>query len=271
MADYEDQIELEKITNKNQTMPRLRAIFGQELFINHMQENLIPIDFGVDLLCQIALHRRANFKTMFGLMVKHFGTSEEALQRCADMLTRAFEVDLCDYDIASGEFIVVHEIPQDVQRDLDRFQYPMPMVVQPKKLRHNKSSAYLTSGGSVILKGYNHHDDDVNLDHLNRANKVKLTLNQETARLVENAWSDLDKQKEDETWEEYQKRVEAFRKYDENARGVMELITLAGNEFHMTYKYDKRGRTYAQGHHINPQGNAWNKAVIEFADKEVIE
>jgi DNA-directed RNA polymerase len=50
----------------------------------------------------------------------------------------------------------------------------------------------------------------------------------------------------------------------------MDLMFTAGNRFYMTHKYDKRGRTYSQGYHINPQGNDWNKAVIEFADKEVI-
>jgi DNA-directed RNA polymerase len=38
----------------------------------------------------------------------------------------------------------------------------------------------------------------------------------------------------------------------------------------MTHKYDKRGRTYSQGYHIQPQGSDWNKAVIEFADKEIV-
>jgi len=38
----------------------------------------------------------------------------------------------------------------------------------------------------------------------------------------------------------------------------------------LTHKYDKRGRCYSQGYHVNPQGNDWNKAVIEFAEKEPV-
>jgi DNA-directed RNA polymerase len=44
-----------------------------------------------------------------------------------------------------------------------------------------------------------------------------------------------------------------------------------GNRFYLTHRYDKRGRTYAQGYHVNTQGNCWNKAVIELADEEVVE
>jgi DNA-directed RNA polymerase len=45
---------------------------------------------------------------------------------------------------------------------------------------------------------------------------------------------------------------------------------MLGNEFYLTHRYDKRGRCYAQGYHVNPQGNDWNKAVIELAEKEVV-
>jgi len=39
----------------------------------------------------------------------------------------------------------------------------------------------------------------------------------------------------------------------------------------MTHRYDKRGRVYCMGYHVNYQGTPWNKAVIELADKEMIQ
>ncbi len=51
----------------------------------------------------------------------------------------------------------------------------------------------------------------------------------------------------------------------------MGFLMMHSNVFHMTHKYDKRGRTYSQGYHVNYQGNPWNKACIEFADKEVVD
>jgi hypothetical protein len=205
-----------------------------------------------------------------GILHHHFGDTDSDLQNCADMLVKAFQIDLCDYDAVAQEFIVKFPIPADVKADLDRFQYPLPMISKPRKLNHNRSSAYFTGGGSVILKNHNHHDDDVCLDHLNKANAVPLKVNPDTSRMVDNHWKDLDHQKDDETREEYKKRVAAFLQYDLNSRDVMELMFMAGNKFFLTHKYDKRGRTYAQGYHINTQGSPWNKAVIEFADGEIV-
>jgi hypothetical protein len=266
----EMQLQLELINNKNQLLPRLRETFGNEVIVDHLRESGIPINFGINMLSHLGLHKRASFRTLFGILHPEFNSEEDGLQLCADMMTKAVIADLCDYDHQTEEFIVSIPIPADVQQELDRYQYPLPMVVKPNKLTSNKSSAYFTGGGSVLLKGYNHHDDDVCLEHLNKSNEVALTLNQDTSRMIQNTWASIDKQKTGETYQDFRKRKAAFAKYDRDARDVMDLMFTAGNRFYMTHKYDKRGRTYSQGYHINPQGNDWNKAVIEFADKELI-
>ena len=128
----------------------------------------------------------------------------------------------------------------------------------------------LTSGGSIILRN-NHHNDDVCLDHINRVNKIRFVINTDTATMVKNKWRNLDKPKEGETKEDFEKRKKAFEKYDRTAKDVISLLVKEGNEFHLTHKYDKRGRIYCQGYHVSYQAAPWNKAVIEFADQEIIE
>ena len=99
---------------------------------------------------------------------------------------------------------------------------------------------------------------------------MPFSFNMETARMVKNTWRNLDKVKEGETKEDYDKRVRAFEKYDKHAKDIMGLLTSEGNTFYFTNRYDKRGRTYCQGHHATYQGTPWNKSVLEFANKEVI-
>src|SRR5690606_23472348 len=106
------------------------------------------------------------------------------------------------------------------------------------------------------------------LDHRNRVNQVALSINLDTAETIQNEWRNLDKQKPDETYQEYQKRVKAFEKYDSVAKDVLRLAVSRGNRICLTPRYDKRGRTYCMGYRVTYQGTAWNKAVIEFADKE---
>ena len=263
------QRELETLYNKNQVIPRIKSLFidCEEMdFIGFMQENDIPVDFGLALLVQMALHKRCSLPTLAGIMLKHTNTPQEAV----DLIHKCAELDLIDWSPDLKVFIVMFTIDAEVQEELDRFQFPLPMVVRPKKVRTNKDNGYLNSQGSLILKN-NHHDDDVCLDHINRVNQVKFTINHDVARLVKNEWRNLDKPKEGESREDFDRRKRAFEKYDRTARDVMEIITRHGEEFYLTHKYDKRGRTYCQGYHVNYQGAAWNKAVVQFANKEIIE
>ena len=41
-----------------------------------------------------------------------------------------------------------------------------------------------------------------------------------------------------------------FEKYDRTAKDVIDLLIQEGNEFYLTHRYDKRGRTYSQGYQI---------------------
>ena len=270
----EQQIELEKLYDKNQTMRRLKTYFKDELttlggpdLTAFFKQADISETFGFALVAQMALHRRTNVPTLVGLMRPHFETGQDT----ADALHKAVQLGLMNWDPAFEQFIVIPElcVPPYVQRDLDMFQFPLPMVVEPKEVKTNRQTGYITSSGSIILK-QNHHDDDVCLDHINRMNRIKLTLNVDTANMIANSWRNLDKPKEGETDSEFEMRKRAFEKYDRTARDVITIIEGLGNQFHLTHKYDKRGRIYCQGYHISYQGNAWNKSVIELADKEVI-
>lgn len=262
------QVELEKLYSKNQLHRRLaREFSGSDPdFVSHMEINKIPIEFGLDVMVQICLHKRCDVPKMIGLVRHHFKDS----QKTADMLIACAEADLINYDSTAQQFIVEWGISQDVQDELDRYQFPLPMVIKPAHLWKNTDTGYLIGSGSVVLKG-NHTNDDVNLDHLNRVNQIPFSLDFETAAMIKNQWKNLDKKKDGETAFEFNARKRAFQKYDRVAHDVMLKITEHGNVHYMTHRYDKRGRTYCQGYHINFQGNSWNKSVICLADKEMVE
>lgn len=262
---------LEKLFNKNQLLPRIRKEFEECKdfdFRKYMLSKTIDPDFGFNLMVQMALHKRTTLPTLVGILRNHFNSDTQAT---ADALLVAAEADLVDWEPNFQMFVVKFNVAQHVQEELDRYQFPLPMIVEPRELRTNRSSPYLElKDGSVILRD-NHHNDDVCLDHLNKMNKIKFCLNNQTAVMIQNQWRNLDKQKEGETKQDFEKRKRAFAKYDRTAKDVMAQVTKLGNEFFLTHKYDKRGRIYAQGYHINYQGTAWNKAVIEFVNKELVE
>ncbi|RWB40430.1 MAG: hypothetical protein EOQ44_25135 [Mesorhizobium sp.] len=267
----EFQIEIEKLFHKNQLFPRIKGEFTncKEFdFEAHMRKHDINVEFGMDLLVQMVLHKRAPIQTLVGSLRKHLG---DDCQKTADELIKALKADLVDWHPVQRQFIIRFGISPDIQEDLDRYQYPLPMVVEPKELTCNRSSGYYTGKDSVILR-HNHHELDVCLDHLNAVNKTKFKVNQQVATTIKNRWRNLDKPKPDEEAGEYQKRVKAFEKFNNSAFDVMHHLGLAAEgEFYFTHKVDKRGRTYCQGYVCNYQGNAWQKAMIEFANQEVTE
>ncbi len=268
--DLKNQIELEQLFNKNQLMKRLRYEFLVPEITSRCELFEIDMAFAIDLLAQMVIHKRAGIGMLVGILHRHFGEETKDLQACANMILKAAEVDLVDWQDLAQQIVIKIDVTPDVYADLERYQYPLPMVVQPKRVNCNEDTGYYTSKGSIILKG-NHHEDDVCLDHINRANQVRLVINPDTARMVKNQWRHLDKPKDGEDYAEYKKRVDAFEKYDRISRDVMESLFMTNEDgFYLTHKYDKRGRCYAQGYHINPQGNAWNKAVVEFAEKELV-
>jgi len=267
------QEELEYLFSKNQLIPRLRQTFAEceEFdFKEYITSKEIPEDFGIDLLVQMTLHKRANLQTLVGCLRHHFEDHEDSCQKTTDMLLKAAEADLVDYSSGLKVFIVTFDITKELQEELDRFQFPLPMVVEPREITHNAMTGYLTTKGSVILRN-NHHDDDVVLEHLNRMNSIPLTINMDTVKMVRNRWRNLDKPKQGETIDEFQKRKKAFEKYDRTSREVIDLLMSQSEKVYLTHGYDKRGRIYSRGYHCNYQGNAWCKAVVEFSQKEHVE
>lgn len=263
---------LEQLFNKNQTISRIREEF-QECkefnFTAYMEEKGLNPAFGMDLLIQMVLHKQTTIPVMVGILRHHLGTSKDKLQQCADLIEKAIDIGLVKWNPDTRKLVVKFNITADIQRDLDRFQYPLPMIVEPLDVTHNKEDGYLTTKGSLLLKKA-HHDDDICLDHINRSNKIKFVINDDTATMVKNKWRNLDKPKAGESHFDFQKRLKAFHKYTTVSLEVIRLLVQEGKEFYLTHKYDKRGRTYCQGYHISYQGSPWSKAVIELADAELV-
>ncbi len=74
--------------------------------------------------------------------------------------------------------------------------------------------------------------------------------------------------KEGENYDEFRKRLKQASVFYGVSVEVMEGIAELSPVLYLTHKYDRRGRCYASGYHINPQGTDYNKAVLQLAHKE---
>lgn len=259
------QEQLEVLFSKHQILEVLHHEFTEAGFPAEIEREGLPVEFGIELLVQMQLHKRTQPNVLVGILRRHFENEEDPAQACADMIYKAVEADLVDWVSDPAQLIVRWEISQDIQDRLDVLQYPLPMIEKPETVTNNRETGYLSIRSSVILKK-NHTDDDVCLDHLNRSNSVPLSINEDVLQFTVNKWRNMDRQKDDESYRDFKKRQKTFRKYDRVSRDVIAAVLVHGNRFWLTHRYDKRGRSYCQGYHVNYQGNDWNKACVQLGE-----
>jgi hypothetical protein len=127
----------------------------------------------------------------------------------------------------------------------------------------------------VILKGYNHHEEDICLDATNIQNSVPLSLDEEFIRTFEepepkslNEVENAHLKTKMQIAQEIEQKKAAWDAFKRQSLRIYALMIGQGNRFWLTHRVDKRGRIYAQGYHINTQGTKFKKACIELADKE---
>ena len=97
---------------------------------------------------------------------------------------------------------------------------------------------------------------------MNTMNKVALKLDTEfLCKVEEEPTFDLDTQDKLDQW----------NKFKEQSYMMYSLLASQGNQFYLNHKVDKRGRIYSVGYHLNPQGAAFKKASLEFANAELVE
>lgn len=261
----QSQKDLELLYSKYQLMPVLKSEFKT---VAEKHPDPMLHDFITDVLTHISLHRQADAETMVGILSPKYGSPDVV----ADNLVMLAELDYLDLEETRDgwKFAVKYDVSADVHEMLDKYQFPLPMLVHPKKLVKNFDTGYLTILNPVILNGSDYFDDvDVCLDHLNRMNHVALEVNMEVVRSEEGKFI-VPTREEDEDFKEYQKRQKQAVKFYKTTVDVMNTLRSLGGKFFLTHRFDRRGRCYASGYHINTQGDDYRKAMLVLHRKETL-
>lgn len=160
-------------------------------------------------------------------------------------------------DIEIGHMVTVHPIYDFAIPEEEKH---IVMGETPKPLKDIADYEY----GHVILGGFLKQDrymenDEIRLDHLDSLNMIPLSLNMDLIKTFEAMPSE--EQKGTPEWKVFKKNM--YRHY-------LEIVANHDNEFHIIHKYDNRGRCYANSYYANYQGNDFQKAVIQLANKEMV-
>ena len=120
---------------------------------------------------------------------------------------------------------------------------------------------------SLILGRGNNVGQHVNTNTINKLQSIPWSINENILHLLSDTLKPSD---EPLTALEEKERIKAYNIRDKETDNVIDYLLENGNYFYFGWKYDKRGRSYSSGYHCNPQGNEYRKAMLSFADKELL-
>jgi len=118
---------------------------------------------------------------------------------------------------------------------------------------------------SPILGKGNDKGQHINTDFLNILQAVEWEIDEEILPYIKDT---LKAPSEDLTPLEVSEREKGFIHLQRETDVVIDYLLENNNSFFFGWKYDKRGRSYSQGYHCNPQGNAYRKAMLSYKHSE---
>ena len=246
------QMKLEALYDKNKQIPRLTKLYSE----------ITDEPLAIKLLVHMAIHKRMTVATALGIL-----KTSEGFEKAIEVIESCVQQQAVLYQ--DGMLIVVIEPSDEIQKEMALYMFPPPMVVEPLKVRRNNETGYLTSKGSVLTRG-SHTNDDVCLDVINHLNQMKFTLDLEVLK-TSSAYKSLLKPKEGETILDYKKRERQWKKFNKETRELIKNHYSDIEKIYFTHRYDKRGRIYCRGYHLNYQGDEWRKAIIQFEPEHLNE
>lgn len=262
------------VAKLKQGIDLVNAFIGGQYYASKMKRlvQLVNMDIPaivMDIFVGIAYYQREElFTSVSSQMASRlkFSDRTEAITTVAELMAVLCQTDAFDITKADRQasLMVVSRIPleESLIAFIENSQFLPPMVCEPLPLTHNYSSGYLTHNDSLILGSGNHHDGDLCLDVLNTMGTVALKVSTQFLSNVE----------EEPTFElDTRDKVDNWQQFKAQSYGIYMLMAQQGNRFYLNHKVDKRGRIYSHGYHINPQGAAFKKAMLEFADEEMVE
>lgn len=261
--------------NKDHDIDReLRLLAVRELDIKELVMQVVAC---ISLECQ----KPMKMVSVASLCARHLNMSDkvEAIHTMAEIIAVLGETDLFDNKKTREGWIVISrvELDSEVTQYADNALYLPPLIIKPRKVRHNRDSGYITQRGESLILGFyeNHHDDNICLDVLNTLNSNEYELDTDFINQYEEQWhrEELSQQEYEELShadrEIYNMDAKTWKKFQEQGKFFQHLMIHHGNSFYLCNKVDKRGRIYSSGYHVNVQGSSFKKAMVNFKHREI--
>lgn len=271
--DSIDKVEIQRLWEHTYNKKQIRKILREE-FKDLFKEDEEHLNLKLDIMGIVAERESVYFDTIIEMLIEK-GNIDESKHTIAHVLIELCNRDYIDMEAIKGNQKIWRNYlvnPETADR-IEQLKSLPPMIVEPLKVNHkgnNRGSGYLTIGSDSLILNNNHHLGNLCTDVLDRYNQIPLSINTDVVRNIRNVWGDLFDEETNKLTEEYQMKLNSFEKFEKLSMKFIAMLVNQGNKFWQTHKYDKRGRIYSVGYWVNDQGNSYQKACIEFYNKELI-
>ena len=271
--DYADKIETQRIWENTYNKRQIRQILREE-FKDLFEPEEEYLNIKLDIMGIMAERTHVYFDTIIEMLIEK-GDVNESKQTISKVILELCEKDYIDLEPVKNNLKLWRNylIEPETANRIEQLKSLPPMIVEPLKVNfkgNNRGSGYLTIGSDSLILNNNHHLGNISTDVLDRYNQIPLCVNIDIVRNIRNCWGDLFDEETNKLTKEYQVKLESFEKFERLSFKFIAMLVNQGNKFWHTHKYDKRGRIYSMGYWVNPQGNSYQKACIEFYNKELI-
>jgi hypothetical protein len=140
---------------------------------------------------------------------------------------------------------------------------------QPVKKNWDEEQGNMILGGKI-----KHHKDKICLDHINRMNKIPMSLNKEFIleypEEPKEEFTDSSITRKGKPGMSAIEKQEVWDRYTEECKQRYTHALITTNKLYLNHKPDTRGRIYTTGYYIDTQGSSYKKASIELYNKEYL-
>ncbi len=166
------------------------------------------------------------------------------------------------YGITIGDVIMVnsfYKLEAATYEYIDLRKYEPPMVQKPRDWESNSEGGYFETDLHCILGSiHNRHEKHQALDVLNKLQSIAWELS--PVVLEQEVVPNKDFKSPDSH--------EQFKTMAINSRETYQKYL--DKKFWFCHQFDKRGRMYMRGYHINLQSSGYKKALLNFSHKQLI-
>jgi hypothetical protein len=193
------------------------------------------------------------------------------IKTVSELIAVVCETNLYDIISKNGRLTIRsnYQVEEEVLQYMVNTKYLPPLICKPIPKTKNMDSAYLTLSQSNILGNGNHHKGKQALDVLNILQSIPLSLDLDVLNEKEEM-KPLDLLDPKNTKGKRLERLRNFVRMVKASKSVYTHLISEGNKFWLDWRFDKRGRVYSSGYHVNIQSSEYKKALINLHTKEVI-